>query len=561
MILPEEKTMIEQLKKRKEKKQHRPYRILHIVFFHFAFLVVLMVIFSVLLFISQQKLLEKRAEAMNPGTLVFNQQKTLVHEQYKKLRFGESLGKNGYFEILNGNGAVLYSSRPKKKNVYTRQILHYINDLDKDVYSQVIPFSQGKNRGYVLLRKKVSDQGNPDRLLGLAVISANRDILYSNLNLESSQHLTNLELKYMLKSADDNAAKTFLQKYRYKNAAGERRYLILHTSTWDAIEGRMESRIDIITDLAFVILVLLAVILVGINLTHRIQKPIAVLNGALNSIASGKREAIRDFRSTAEFEAAVTAFNRMEDQLAKSEKEQKKMQEERRKMIADISHDLKTPITVVKGYLDAMKDGLIPQDQWMKYVEIMLQKTERMSELISSFNEYSRLDHPHFQYNLKKENFTEYLRGYVAEKYEEIHIAGHPFQIDIPKDPIWVYIDAGHLVRVFDNILSNIRKYTEASAPVCISLHREKIEGKDWAVVFFGDQGSGMAEDLKANAFEPFVTGESARPSGQGSGLGLSIAKQIIEGHGGKIRILSKEEWEKGTMFRIELPVAQSELG
>lgn len=239
----------------------------------------------------------------------------------------------------------------------------------------------------------------------------------------------------------------------------------------------------------------------------------------------------------------------MEQKLLESEEKNKKAEEDKRRMIADISHDLKTPITVIQGYLDAMKDGLIPEDQWKKYIDIMIDKTDRMSELIFSFTDYSRLDHPEFRYDRVRVNLTEYLRGYVAEKYDELTMAGYSIDTDIPEKSIFALIDKKQMDRVFDNILSNIRKYTETGTKILVSLSHK---GKK-AVILFGDNGPGMPEELKQNAFLPFVTGDDARRGDRGTGLGLSITKSIVEGHHGTIRLLTKSECKKGTVFRIEL--------
>lgn len=503
-----------------------------------------------LLIISKQSIFNSSMKAMNPEEYVFRHIDTLKNGDYDKLNFGDSLGKNGYYEILNSDGRALYSSRADKMRSYSKEILNYISDIEEDTYSEVIPFSQNGKKGYVYVQKKLDENSTPDDLKGIAIISSDREIIYSSLDI-GTRKITNSDLKVMLETTDDSAvAKTFLQKYEFVTNGGNRRYLILHTSTTDRRSGNIGIRIDILTDIAFAAAVIFIVMSFAIGLAKKIKRPIDLLNGALKSIAAGKREAISDFHGSREFEEAVDTYNNMEQKLLESEEKNKKAEEEKRRMIADISHDLKTPVTVIQGYLDAMKDGLIPEDQWKKYIDIMIDKTDRLSELIFSFTDYSRLDHPEFRYDCARVNLTEYLRGYMAEKYDELTLAGYIVDTDIPENSIFSMIDRKQMERVFDNILSNIRKYTEAGTVISVSLSDK---GKK-AVILFGDNGPGMPEELKQNAFLPFVTGDDARRGDRGTGLGLSITRSIVEGHHGTIRILAKNECKKGTVFRIELP-------
>lgn len=502
-----------------------------------------------LLILTKQRIFDSSMKAMNPEDYVFRHIDTLKNGDYDKLNFRDSLGKNGYYEILNSDGKALYSSRSDKMRSYSKEILSYISDIEEDTYSEVIPFSQNGKKGYVYVLKKLNDKSEPDDLKGIAIINSSREILYSSLNI-GSRKITNSDLKVMLETTDDSTvAKTFLQKFSFVTNGGNRRYLILHTSTTDRRSGNIGVRIDILTDIAFAVAVIVIVMFFAIALAKKIKRPINVLNDALKSIAAGKHEAISDFHGSREFEEAIDTYNNMEQKLLESEEKNKKAEEDKRRMIADISHDLKTPITVIQGYLDAMKDGLIPEDQWKKYIDIMIDKTDRMSELIFAFTDYSRLDHPEFRYDRVRVNLTEYLRGYVAEKYDELTLAGYSIDTDIPEKSIFSLIDKKQMDRVFDNILSNIRKYTETGTKILVSLSHK---GKK-AVILFGDNGPGMPEELKQNAFLPFVTGDDARRGDRGTGLGLSITKSIVEGHHGTIRLLTKSECKKGTVFRIEL--------
>ena len=213
-------------------------------------------------------------------------------------------------------------------------------------------------------------------------------------------------------------------------------------------------------------------------------------------------------------------------------------------MLADISHDIKTPVTVIDGYAQALESGLVPEKDVTKYLREIKKKSEILSELVNSFYEYSRLDHPGFKLDKEKSDLAEYFRAYLAEKYEELELNGFDVDIDIPEKIIKADFDAFQLKRVFENIINNAVKHNNSGCTIMASM---TVEGKDFTLTL-GDNGSGIPAELRDKIFDPFVVGEEARVSGRGTGLGLSIAQKIVEAHGWKIKLLPETN---GTMFAI----------
>lgn len=237
----------------------------------------------------------------------------------------------------------------------------------------------------------------------------------------------------------------------------------------------------------------------------------------------------------------------------KIKRQEKEVEAARQKMLADISHDLRTPITVIQGYSKAIADDVVPEENVKKYLNTIYQKSNRLSELIGAFYDYSRLEHPEFQISPKEGDLTEYLRGYVAGKYEEFELAGYELDVDIPESPIVASFDHMELSRVFENIISNSVKHNQPPMTIYVSL--ERLKEKHQVRIRIGDDGDGIPEELKEHLFEPFVVGDEARSSKHGTGLGLSVAKRITEAHGGNIRLLSSEETSRSTMYEILLPI------
>ena len=208
-------------------------------------------------------------------------------------------------------------------------------------------------------------------------------------------------------------------------------------------------------------------------------------------------------------------------------------------MLADISHDLKTPITVIQGYAKAINDGITDEATQRRYLDLIYKKSITVTELINTFHEYSKLDHPDFRAVRTQGDLCELFREYLAIKYEELDIAGYELETDIPDEPIMFSFDAGQLRRVFENLLSNCIKYNSSGTVLYASI---KDNGSD-IVIGIGDNGKGIPEAVRANIFEPFVVGSESRTDGKGSGLGLAICKRIVEAHGGKIALAESTEW------------------
>ena len=173
-------------------------------------------------------------------------------------------------------------------------------------------------------------------------------------------------------------------------------------------------------------------------------------------LAEGKRKKPIDYSGPREFVDICDRFNVMVSKLEDSENQRKKLMNDKERMMADISHDLKTPITSIQGYAKALSDGIIPDGDKDKYIKIIYEKSKKLTDLINIFHEYSKLEHPDFNLTLEKVDLSEYLRAYIALKYEDIVESGFNIEVDIPEEEMEMKIDKIQLQRVFDNILGNM---------------------------------------------------------------------------------------------------------
>ena len=221
-------------------------------------------------------------------------------------------------------------------------------------------------------------------------------------------------------------------------------------------------------------------------------------------------------------------------------------------MLAGLSHDLKTPITIIQGFSKAIRDGIVADNEKQKYLDLIVSKSEHMGELINSFYEFSKLDHPDFVYNIERLDVSELVRSHIAALYGEFSIRKYKLDADITEEQLFCMIDGRMMERVIDNIVSNFFKYT----PVGSSLFVEVKAIDNFAKISFADNGGGIPKEAQNDIFEPFVVGEKSRNK-QGSGLGLAVCKRIISAFGGEIVLQNKPKKGFSTQFDITLPLVE----
>ena len=161
------------------------------------------------------------------------------------------------------------------------------------------------------------------------------------------------------------------------------------------------------------------------------------------------------------------------------------------------------------------------------------------------------MEHPEFVLHTERTDLCEFLREYLAGKYDEIDLAGFSLEVSIPERPVFCALDQLQFRRVLDNLLSNALRHNRLGTVLFFDVSAE--EGA--AVLRVADNGAGIPPDRIKYIFEPFVVGSDAR-SGTGSGLGLSITKRIVEKHGGAVFLSPRPAPGRSTEFVLRLPLA-----
>ena len=290
---------------------------------------------------------------------------------------------------------------------------------------------------------------------------------------------------------------------------------------------------------AFVILISVALV-VGLWVYRSIAVPLVKLKKATQNIKEGNLDFVLDVEGKDEFSELCQDFEEMRRRLKESTEEKSLIEKENRELISNISHDLKTPITAVKGYVEGIMDGVADTPEKMdRYVRTIYNKTNEMDHLINELTFYSKIDTNRIPYTFNKLNVEDYFEDCSEEVGLELETRGIElvYANYVEKD-VMVIADGEQIRRVIHNIISNAIKYMDK--PKGIIQIRIKDVG-DFIQIEIEDNGKGIGPKDLPYIFDRFYRTDVSRNSSKGgSGIGLSIVKKILEDHGGQVWATSR---------------------
>lgn len=363
--------------------------------------------------------------------------------------------------------------------------------------------------------------------------------LYKGLSLSSElpPYGSTLDTKHDPKLIGDRLISIKQQDFSFKD--GEKGSIFLLTDV-----GPIGQPVRQFTWIMFAAIIIILVLTNGIMtyvVSRSIIKPLKSLKKGIEQIKSGNLDFEIKPGSRDEIGQLAVAFEEMRHQLKFSLEQQTQYENNRKELISSISHDLKTPITAVKGYVEGIRDGVADSEEKMdRYIKTIYSKANDMDKLIDELFLFSKLDLKKLPYNFE----SVYMARYMEDCIEE-------FQFDMEKKGIKlvhnnnidkntrVNADREKLKRVIINIVQNAEKYMDKDEGI-IDIDLE--EDKDKVTVKIKDNGCGIPEEALPFIFDRFYRADPSRNSSTGgSGLGLAIAKRIIEDHGGSIWAESRE--------------------
>ena len=279
---------------------------------------------------------------------------------------------------------------------------------------------------------------------------------------------------------------------------------------------------------------------VGLWIYRSIAVPLVKLKRATKNIKEGNLDFVLEVEGNDEFSQLCQDFEEMRKRLKESTEEKILMDKENKELISNISHDLKTPITAVKGYVEGIMDGVADTPEKMdRYVRTIYNKTNEMDHLINELTFYSKIDTNRIPYTFSKLNVEDYFSDCAEELGLEMETRGIELvYANYVEKGVQIIADGEQIRRVIHNIVSNAIKYMEK--PRGIIQLRVKDVG-DFIQVEIEDNGKGIAAKDLPYIFDRFYRTDVSRNSSKGgSGIGLSIVKKIMEDHGGKVWATSR---------------------
>jgi two-component system sensor histidine kinase BaeS len=292
---------------------------------------------------------------------------------------------------------------------------------------------------------------------------------------------------------------------------------------------------------------LLVGIILGWSLALNLSRPIRQVTQAINGLAQGNREAKVGAHGPEEIRLLAESFNSLSDRLSSLEKA-------RRQLLANLVHELGRPLGAIRSAIQALAGGAGKDPQLLLDLTTgMDDQAARLQHLLDD------LAHLHDQLlgtlelDFQSVAMTDWLPKLLRPWQEAAQAKHLMWQIDIPSDLPAITIDPDRIASAVENLVTNAIKYTQSGGKVTVS---SIVEGSE-VLIRITDNGSGVGVDEQQKIFDPFYRGNQGKRFKQGMGLGLSIARDVVEAHGGKITLESAPG--KGSTFTIHLPLVRTE--
>lgn len=370
---------------------------------------------------------------------------------------------------------------------------------------------------------------NPD---GIGKVPFNLKDLDPDVNLEEGFVMTGDFYGIF----DSSMVSIGIPVYKEKNMMG---FMVLHTAIeeLDEVQDEMIS----ITYIPFLVMMLI-VVLVLVYFSGTVLRPIAKITLTAREYAKGNFEAKTGVHRKDEIGELSDSLEYMADELSK-------LDEYRKDFIANISHDFRSPLTSIKGYLEAMIDGTIPVEKYDRYLNIVLDESKRLTKLTNGLIELNDFDT--YGPVLKRQQFDirevihstqATFEGHCEEKHIEL-------LMQCPLENTTVYADKMKIEQVVYNLIDNAIKFSPQYGRITVSVY----DKNDKIFISVKDEGPGIESDKQNKVWDRFYKADASRGKDKkGTGLGLSITREIIKAHGENINLVSTEG--VGSEFVFSLP-------
>ena len=302
--------------------------------------------------------------------------------------------------------------------------------------------------------------------------------------------------------------------------------------------------------LCIAVLVIMSQIFTG-NLVKHIMEPLDELAAGAKRIRENDLTEDINYSGDIEFENVCDTFNKMQKHILREQEKNRKYEKARTDMIAGISHDLRTPLTAIRGTIKGLMDGIAstPEKQ-DRFLETAYRRTGEMDLLLNQLFYLSKIETGNMPITLRKIEISSFIKNYVQAKQGLMETGKEELVEETKEITAEVAVDPEQLQRIFDNLLENSRKYGE-KVPLKMKIDLRKMPGG--ILIRFSDNGVGVPENKLPYVFDEFYRVDESRNKKEGNGLGLYIVKYLIEAMGGTVWA----ENEDGFVVSMELPLGE----
>ncbi len=331
-------------------------------------------------------------------------------------------------------------------------------------------------------------------------------------------------------------------------------YSVMDTQTSTTNSAKLISTRTTFILVIIILILVLSITVMSLITAQGITKPMKKLTDGIEEISKGNLDYRIDYDSTNEIGVTVKALNEMAARLKESIRQRNEIDESRKQMTAGIAHDLRTPLTSIKGYVEGLRDGIANTPEKQKeYIQTIYNSANDIERLLNELQTISLLERRSLELNKQEINLHEFLTDYVADAQFTAKKNNFEIIYKEPKDDdknITVSLDPARFSRVLMNIVSNSIKYASKARNGKLTI---TLNGYDKSVIIaLEDNGIGISDKNISHIFETFYRADQARTRvSDGSGIGLAVCKEIIEQHGGHIWATSTEG--EGTTILISL--------
>ncbi len=359
---------------------------------------------------------------------------------------------------------------------------------------------------------------------------------------DSNDFISSLELDTLQDELADSGYELLVVKNTYRD-----------TVTRDIDEQTRNINAFNIINLVSSLLTILILCLISLYVSNRLKReimiPLNLLSSASKRVKKQDWSQLIQYKNKDEYTEVCNSFDEMLLHLQEEEKRKSSYEHARTEMIAGISHDLRTPLTSVRGYLKGIMDGVASTvEKQQQYISIAYRKACEMDILLQKLFDLSTIEFGKMPMNFQETEFISFTKNYIKNKKEQPEHEIH-FQLEHPAHPISLWIDQEQIHRILENLTENAMKYcNDEDLKISIQIK----EDAEFCILEFSDNGQGVSEEDLPFLFQRFWRADKSRENTatSGNGLGLSITKHVMKAHHGSVYAKSENGLTIGLKFR-----------